>query len=188
MKLQKRFEPLDVSRPFPTGLTWYVLSVVSRREYQCARWLEERGWFTCVPVKTIWHLAKKGRGGKAEPREKLVLPELGGFVFAGHQGPPNWLTLERSFHIHGPLHVNHVPMPLPEAQIERFRLEAIQTAKREQTRSSLKSGGRATVIAGAYSGKELDVTKIRGPWAEVIIDLFGQSIQAKISAEHLEAA
>jgi hypothetical protein len=184
----RRFDPLPPERHFPAGLNWFALAVTSRREYQVARWLEDgRGWFTLVPLFEKWVLAKKIRGGKLQAREKKSYPLLGGFVFAGHIGTPDWTSLDSAFHIRGPLNCAGVPLCLPESQILRFQQGAATEAAKARTRGILKEGGRARVMSGAYQGHELDVTKIKGPWAEVLIPLFGTSIQGRVAVDSLEA-
>jgi hypothetical protein len=164
------------------------MAVTGRREYQVAKWLEDAGWFTLVPLREFWRLEKGKRAGKGARRVKEVAPVLGGFVFAGLHGAPNWLALERCFHLKGPINVHGVPLRLPEYQVSVFQRKAALAALLGQETGVLKAGIKARVTAGAYQGHELDIRRIKGPWADVLVKLFGGEVEARIRVDHLEAA
>jgi transcription antitermination factor NusG len=186
--LQKRYYALPTDREFPPNAIWYAMAVGPRREFQVAQWLEENDWFTLVPTCEKWSLKTKGRGGKRQPRIKQIVPELGGFVFAAPLTNPNWLALERCWHLRGPLNVSGVPIPLSGRQVSRFHTEAIAASLRARQKLSLAPGRRARITNGAFSGLELDITKIQGAWAETIQDWFGERRTVKVRIEDLEAA
>ena len=185
--------PLDPLRPLPAGLSWYVLTTSPQREYVVARWLEDRGWHSLVPLDKRWKLSDPKRGGKKQERTAYMLPLLPRMVIAGFHVTPPWLTILDHQHIHGVLGVDHTPVALRRGEPEL--LQAISHALVSHKPShSLAPGGKALVTApGPLQGQLVEVGTVRGKKAIIaaVFNQFGrQALPFVMEAmvEDLEAA
>ena len=198
-KLDGSKKPLDASRPLPVNFMWFALTVKSRNEFQVARWLEARGWFTVVPVKEVAKTLNGKRGGKHRKEITQTFAELSGFVFAGFAVYPSWIDLESCKSIYGPLATLGTPLVLSEREVTRFQQNAFLSALEGQERAlmadnltrirkALEKGGKAKVKAGAFAGFEITVHSIKGSTARATINLFGGDTEAEFPLEQLDVA
>ena len=176
-------EPLDASRPIPQGLRLFVIRVASQREFEAARALEDMGWFTITPLRRDSALKSAKRGGKREPRNTVIRPQLAGYMLAGFPRAPNWYSFEGNKLVFGPINRNGVPLQLSEKQIERFQVEASKIVMVE----SLKKGSRVRLTEGPFAGHECDITRIKGGVATVLKYIFGADHEMNVPVESLEA-
>lgn len=197
IKLTKA-EPLNPARPIPHGLTFYVLIVNNRRIHSVAHWLEERGWFTLVPLEKRWKIAKGQsfhgkRGGARVKRESYVLPLLPGKIVLGVKGEVPWLTIREHQHISNVLGVDGVPAPLRHGEPEMLR--AISVALSEiRPYKALKPSGTAFVSGpGVFQGKRVEIGSLEGRNAIITAIFDGLQkvplpVTIRIAQDDLEAA
>jgi transcription antitermination factor NusG len=177
-------QPLDASRPLPHGLRLFVLRVASQREFEAARLLESIGWFTITPLRQEnGALKSPKRGGKREPRLKIIRPQLAGYMLAGYAGNPNWYALdEYPKLIYGTINRNGTPLQLSEKQVARFQVEASKIVMVE----SLKKGSRVRLTEGPFAGHECDITKIKGRVVVVLQRIFDGEHEVSVPIDSLE--
>jgi transcription antitermination factor NusG len=198
-RLEEQRKPLDPARPIPQGLLWFALSVKSRSEFQVARWLEERQWFTLVPTKQVKTIINGKRGGKHRKETVKTYAELSGFVFAALPHYPDWISLESCRDIYGPLATQGTPMMLSEREATRFQqnaalstqeaLERASMADRlTRLRKALERGGTAKITDGPFRSFTIQVLSLKGDIARGSMSLFGGDTIAEFHLEQLDAA
>lgn len=180
--------PLDPRRSLPDGLSYYVITTASKREFNVARWLEaECDAFTIVPL-VYRPLSPRWRGVKyAIKMGKAEMPLIPRIVVAGMELPPSAGVLsEVNRHITGVLGINGEPMPLRTGEPER--LLEISAALMKPV-PIYKSGDKVKMpMAGYGSAGVVEVSSVRGRWAHVIQSWFGIEREVRVPLENLEAA
>ncbi len=164
---------------------WYACRIMSRAEKKVARYLEDRGIESFLPLVAV--------KSQLKDREKLVrLPLFGGYVFARFTmerygdvlRTPRLATVVRS---------NGAPAAIPEEEIENVRrfAERLQYPGVDpEPVHQFVEGQRVRILAEPFDGRVegvvLELREGRQVKVFVGVRLIGQSVRISVKAEDLE--
>lgn len=164
--------------------SWYCLRTAPQRELVLADLLKAFGLRTFCPTETRWR--RTARHKKA-PRAYAMLPR---YLFVSGDDPWSILRAHRHRGVQGVVGISGRPAPIPERAIERLaRISGAQIPSRSTPiRRSFAVGDKVEILAGPLSAQIVEVARIKGRAAEVIIPMLGSERLAEIPLECLEAA
>ena len=165
---------------------WHCFWTPPQKEAAAIAWLDRRGVHGWRPVEKRWRRAAHGKRKRVE-YEASVVPR---YIFARYEGVPQWDILRSCRWISGIVGVGGVPVcitddTLAEMKVVPDTLAAIQAAK--QAARIISDGCQATIMDGPMAGWVVDVGRVSGAAASVVVPALGEG-EAKIEANRLNRA
>lgn len=169
--------------------TWYVLRIVSGREKTAIDILKRYGIATVMPMKTVF----RRRNRHSRQKEKIQLPIVPGYVFAGFHGDPVWYRVMQIPLVAGVVTLNGEPARVSEGQVAQMAamggdsgvIPAPESERYMVSGREVVEGGQGEVIEGPFADVVVTVTKINGRTATVLAPLFGGSAEVEISLSQI---
>jgi transcription antitermination factor NusG len=164
--------------------SWYCLKTAPQKELALAGILKEYGIVTFCPTETRWRRTARH---KKVPVSYAMLPR---YIFAAGDDPWSILRAHRHRGVQGVVGVAGRPVAIPERAIERLaRISGAPIPTRSTPiRRSFAVGDKVEIMAGPLAAQIVEVARINGRTAEVIISMLGGDRPAEIPLECLEAA
>lgn len=166
-------------------ISWYCLKTAPQKELALAEILKEYGIVTFCPTETRWR--RIGPRKKRTPYTFAMLPR---YIFAAGDDPWSILRAHRHRGVQGVVGISGRPVAIPERAIERLaRISGAPIPTRSTPiRRSFAVGDKVEIMAGPLAAQIVEVARINGRTAEVIISMLGGDRPAEIPLECLEAA
>lgn len=164
---------------------WYCLRTAPQRELVLEALLRDYGLRTFCPVETKWR--RIGMKQKRTPYAFAMLPR---YLFVSGDDPWAIIRAHRHRGVQGVVGVAGRPVAIPERAIERLaRISGAPIPTRSTPiRRSFAVGDKVEILAGPLAAQIVEVARIKGRTAEVIISMLGGDRPAEIPLECLEAA
>ena len=177
-------EPLD--RPL-----WFALVTPPQRELAARGYLRTNGIEAFFPSEEV----RRQIWGK---RRSFERPIVGGYVFSRFRLPPQWDVIRSRPYFTGVVGLGVVPYVIPKSTIRRLRGLTVEVKLREEEKREAyeamrrsnaavaralapREGERAEIVGGALSGFVVDVTRVRGDMASILLP-GGVKAQAEVNS------
>jgi transcription antitermination factor NusG len=170
------------------NLAWYVIKARHKREAACAQVLMDKGLTVFLPMVT-----KTVRNGLRGPRISKQFPMCPPYLFIGfHPGQENWGPVMTCRRLVSELIADAYGTPRAASTLQMVQFigrasdASVASSKRQQR--PFQPGDTAQVIAGAWQGRTIQLTEVKGRTATFIAPLFGADMPVKIAIEELDVA
>jgi transcription antitermination factor NusG len=178
------------SSPTPERYNFYCARSHRQKEEACAALLIRHGVFVFLPIETKWKRAADKRG----PRESYEVVMFPPYLFIGFaQGREDWNAV-MSCRLVSELLCDEQGTPLKAnaEQMRRFMARAenaVTASQRRLAAAALKAGDTVTFTTGAYAGKTIKISQIKGKQGQFLTEMFGaKDVAVTFSLEDVEAA
>lgn len=178
------------SRMQNDGVVWYVVFVMTGKEYLTQRMLSNWGASVYLPLCRKWRRLNRYTRDKT----KIAYPAVAGSLFVGFErGQERWFDIFRSISsVYGVLGIDGRPVTVDGGRLEtfiqenRFRFNVAGEEQFMRTYHEFQIGDRVQIVDGPFDGHIVDVKDIKGRNAYILIDLFGTTQDVAISLDKLE--
>lgn len=172
---------------------WYVVFVMSQKEFIAQKILTAWGASVCLPLVrklcTVNRFATKNR-----QRKHLASAAVPGVLLMGLNRRPDWFSLFNLRVVYSVLGANGAPIEMDGRRLRRYLADNHEEfgMSREENAESvvdlINVGDHVEIVAGPLKGHVIDVKEISGDQAHFITGLFGGEQEAKIALDKLGKA
>jgi len=174
-----------------TDTVWYVLFVMSGKEFVAQKILRKWGANAYLPLRVRW----RKHSNKHRQKSRIAYPAVPRCVFVGMpKGEENWYGLFELNTIQGVLSIGGEPAVLRTPLLRNFiednrsRFEVPDEHRYMPSNREYDIGDQVRIIDGPFEGHTVEVTDMLGPNALILIDLLGAQQKMKIPLDRLEIA
>jgi transcription antitermination factor NusG len=173
----------EAAAPEPqTAAAWYALKVPGGKELAAEEILLRRGHVAFTPLV----IRTRRPNGYSKRKERVEVPMLPGYTFAGFSGPPDWLELFQLSLVRGVVGIAGVPMQIPHDDLRPLFECHGRPAIVAKTRARLKPGDRARFHVGSFSGLFMTVERVANGRAAGMLNALGGVVPVEAPLELLE--
>jgi transcription antitermination factor NusG len=173
--------------------TWYVVFVMSQKEYIAQKILTAWGASVCLPL--VRKLCTVNRfATKKKQRKHLATAAVPGVLLLGVRGEMDWYDLSKLRVVYSVLGVNGAPVEMDGVRLRRYLADnheefgLSRESNSETAPDVFTTGDRAQIAAGPLKGQLIDIKDIQGDQAYFISQLFGGEQEIKITLDKLQKA
>jgi len=156
---------------------WFALVTLPQKEPSARAWLERQGVTAWYPAEERWRRVPRGKR-KKQAYEARVAP---GYVFARFTGWPQWDRLfhvpPSSHYVRGSVGLDGRPIAITDetlAQMAMIPDELARLRRQQEEARQIRPGDRVEVLDGPMQGWVVDVAKLRGGMAMLMLPLLGK--------------